>query len=167
MIKRIKIINLCLITFIISCNSNLENAFHFSVPKNKFEKDLPPNYNESLKMNTEKLAKISSIENGFNDFQIRIWLGYVFNDTTQLIVLKKKNGKWDGEFNNLIYQYNNSYDSLYDIKRFASKVTPVSGWKRFINKLSETEFITLPDYSTIPGYELPTDASGITVEIAS
>lgn len=115
----------------------------------------------------EKRVGISTLKTGYNDLQIRLWYGYPFNDTAQLIVLKETDQKWSAELYTLKSNYNVSFDSILSIDKTVTYGTPSSGWPKFINSMKKLGIDTLPDYHSIPGYFLGTDEGAVTVEVAT
>lgn len=160
-----------------SCNS--VNIIDYDKDVESFIKDIPDENLKLIKDETEKLLNIETIENGYNEFQIRVWLGYSFNDTAHLLILSKQFGKWEGKLYEMIYHYQpKTYDSILqsyypvfpdiiEIEKNISVVDPVSGWELFLKNLFNTGVFDLPHYKRIPDYYLPTDADGVTFEIAS
>lgn len=122
-----------------------------------------------------ELLSLPSIQNGFDGFQIRIWIECNNRDTQSLIVLKENKGKWAGIF----YFYKMHWDKtagfegneevkfeLRDIK--IEERVPQSGWKRFSDQFIELGVENLPDYRELyPKYNYSTDADGVTIEIGT
>lgn len=115
----------------------------------------------------ERKAGLNTIENGYNQLQIRLWYGYSFNDTSQLVILKNNKSNWIAELYTLKYKYNMSSDSILSITKEVVKRNPISGWQSFIESLTKLEILNLPDYHLMPEYYLYTDEGEVTVEIAT
>lgn len=134
-------------------------------------KDIPLSLRDSsyreMKRNYEDKMGLSSLENGFRDLQIRILRGYTFTDSGDLILLTKVDKKWSAQLYKLVFQYDKNFDSIVAVNKRIVTKEPKSGWQFFTDSLMKLEILTLPDFSTIPGYYLSTDSDGPTVEIAT
>jgi hypothetical protein len=134
-------------------------------------KDIPLSMRDSsyrrMKRNYEDKMGLSSLENGFRDLQIRILRGYAFTDSTDLILLTKIDTKWSVQLYKLVFQYDKNFDLIVAINKRVTIKQPKSGWQIFTDSLLKLDILTLPDFSTIPGYYLSTDSDGPTIEIAT
>jgi hypothetical protein len=119
------------------------------------------------KPQVEKLLGLSSIENGFDSLQIRLWYGYAFNDSSQLAVLTNSKGKWSGQFFTLVYHLSELGDSIKSITQKAEFREPKSGWTELKQKLLQLKVLSLPDYHTIPEYDQVADGDAVIVEVSS
>lgn len=133
------------------------------------KRDIPAYFDAKLLREKKELQDslhIQDLENGFTGMQIRIWSGSS-PDTLKLLDLINTNGSWKGSF------YNINYKSPLDggtIKYVGSALlykVPKSGWRAFTEVLFGLDILTLPDCSQIKDYDVPTDASSVTVEIAN
>jgi len=164
-----------LITLIFSCNSKggLKTK-EINLPKNpadSFVKDIPKWIQESeiyQLRNANLLEKLglSSLQDGFDGTQIRIWIEHDLPDTQQGIIFTEHNSKWEGEFY-YFKVHNDSKGELKSVDKRVERKNPKSGWKIFIDSLMATDIEKLPDHALIPGYRLVTDPLTITVEIAT
>lgn len=133
------------------------------------KKDIPENKQTSqfhlVKGNIEKKIGIKSIEKGFNGMEIRIWFA---NSSLRehLVILQKTKNAYLGKLYLLNFNYD-STNSLVSIDKLVEEVKPKSGWKFFIDSLFKLKLLTLPDMSSIKGYELGFDGKSITVEVAT
>jgi hypothetical protein len=134
-------------------------------------KDIPLSMRDSsyreMKRNYEDKMGLSSLETGFRDLQIRILRGYTFTDSADLILLTKVNAKWSAQLYKLVFQYDKNFDSIVAVNKRLVIKEPKSGWQFFIDTLMKLDILTLPDFSTIPGYYLNTDSDGPTIEVAT
>jgi hypothetical protein len=113
-----------------------------------FKKEIPVYLDGSNKGDTsysfEYIRKDASelgldfIENGYDKFQIRIWLGHSMAINRQVVVLKFRNRKW---FAQVVYI--NEKEVVTDTGAYAiierpiiKNVTPKSGWEEFIGRLN-------------------------------
>jgi hypothetical protein len=79
-------------------------------------------------------AGLDSIYNGYDDMQIRIWLGHSLAIKHDIIILKFKNNKWSGE--RLAYTHVKITRHEATIKILSDElVTPKSGWESFFTKV--------------------------------
>ncbi|MBO9204666.1 MULTISPECIES: hypothetical protein [Niastella] len=130
------------------------------------EKGLSPSWYRN-KPDVEKKMGLATLENGFDSLQIRLWYGYAFHDTSQLVILTNTKGIWQGDFYNFQYHLNKKGDSIESISKQVVTAAPRSGWPAFINKLFALHIQTLPDYHKIPEYYQGMDGDILIVEIAS
>ena len=115
----------------------------------------------------EQYLGLSSLESGFDSLQIRIWLGYAFKDSSQLIVLSNSKGKWIGQVYSLVYEMNSKGDSITNIMKEVKLAEPKSGWKYLIEKLFILNILTLPDYHSIHGYYQGADGDAVVIEVST
>jgi hypothetical protein len=119
------------------------------------------------KSGVENKIGLSNLENGFDSLQIRVWYAYASCDTSQLFLLKRKEGKWAAELYTLIYRLNESDGSLMSIDKEVLIKTPKSGWQSFTGKIVELGIASLPDSKKIAGYPDFADGNSIIVEVSS
>lgn len=110
---------------------------------------------------------LEKLENGFDSMQIRIWYGYAFKDTGQLVLFKNENNKWTSELLTLSFKVNENKDSVWSIGKTLSRRNPKSGWDNFIKKLLDYQILSLPDMSMIDENITIADGDAFTVEIAT
>lgn len=155
---------------IISCDANTQNSESSKSGSDTVIKDIPKFFDsdhfKKIKNDILSKAGLPDIENGFDSLQIRIWLGYVFKNQEQVLVLKKQDDGWSGEFIDLFFNYSGKH-KLDSINKQVKDVRPISGWNEFITKLYQLDFLTLPDDSKISNYSSDADGDGVTVEIAT
>jgi hypothetical protein len=155
-----------------SCNraTNSANDKQIKIASNIVDtiiKDIPDDkkrdYFMKIKRSIQENAELTSLEDGFDSLQIRIWYGYT-SHFEHLVVLKNEQGKWDAILYSMHYIYSNR--SLKEIIKYQKRVEPKSGWENLLNKLNTLKILSLPDMSTLEGYGIDMDSKGITVEIA-
>jgi hypothetical protein len=144
---------------------------NFTSKAGQVERDIPGLLQsavyQKMQKHLEKGLGLDSLENGFNEFQIRIW--EVTEPFAGSLYLFKKlpNSEWSGEF----YQYNylqNHSGKMDSIVGKKSIVKPKSGWKDFINSLYKSNILILPHWQSIPGYyAIGNNEGGVAIELAS
>jgi hypothetical protein len=159
---------------ICSCNSKSSNKQSDLNAKNNFGdsiiRDIPKWIQEdtfyrrrSVELNQH--LGLTSIENGFDKYQVRIWFAYNDKDTQQTVLLKNYDSKWTAEFYYVVLHNDKNGELKYIDKSVQTKI-PKSGWQLFIDSLFATGIDTLHDYHQIPDYFGAMDANTITIEIA-
>ncbi|MBP6023421.1 hypothetical protein [Ferruginibacter sp.] len=86
-------------------------------------------------------AGLDSLDNGYEDMQLRIWLGHSLAIKHDIIILKYKNNKWHGER----LSFSKVGNSLFDTKikiLFYEKIFPKSGWSTFFNMVENSQIFT-------------------------
>jgi hypothetical protein len=114
-----------------------------------------------------KALNLSTLQNGFDGTQIRIWIECNIQDTQHTIIITNYKAKWEATF--YYYKlYKNEDGSFKFLKSRAENRVPKSGWEVFTKDLLVTGIENLPDYEKMyPKYNPPTDASAVTVEIGN
>ena len=115
----------------------------------------------------ERHLGLNTLENGFDSIQIRIWYGYAFIDTSQLVILKNNKKEWVAELVTFKYHTDNRIDSVNAIDKTSVKSQPKSGWSNFINKLFSLKITELPDFSKVKNYQDMMDGDDVIVEIST
>jgi hypothetical protein len=169
----ILLISIPIFVTLISCNDQKNTTTTVDGMNDSIAKDIPIGKNGKivsrylLKDSTERKAGFTSLENGFDSLQIRIWYGYTLSNKEQVIILKNTNSNWSAELYTLTSYYDTAKNAITSVTKSVQHGYPVSGWKAFIKKLLALKILTLPDYEQIPDYHLGTDACGVTVQIAT
>jgi hypothetical protein len=147
-----------------------KSTFYFS---DSVVKDLPFNKKGAinsryyLKDEYQKLRGFHTLENGFDSLKIRICYGYALSDKEQVVEIAYEDREWSAELFTITKKYYNDTDSAIYKTEITSNDEPKSGWAKFISKIFDLGIQILPNSETIPGYKLPFDASGVSVEIAT
>lgn len=173
--KRILVIAVCITELLVSCNGQTGiNGFNENrEPVDTVVKDIPlnkkgkPSSYYRNKNSVENKLGLKSLENGFDSLQIRLWYGYAFKDSSQLVVLKNTKGKWTSELFTLVYHLNENGDTLKSISKDMIIREPKSGWRNFIDKVLKLQVTTLPDKSKIKDYPDFVDGDDIIIEAAT
>ena len=159
-----------------SCNKNGSTEIkkgNSSFLEDTLIKKLPKDKNGNianfyfLKDKAEHRAGFNTLEKGFDSLCIRIWYGYTFSDTEQVVEIKCTKSLWTATLSNLFFFYAPNSDSIISIKKSFISNTPKSGWKFFIDSLYALDILNLPNYEGIPNYNVPSDASAVNVQIAT
>lgn len=160
--KLIGVTCLLLISLLIRCSE---------YPNTSFIQDIPDNLNTSsyIKLKKDFISQmgIDQIDSGYNGTQIRIIIGYPHSDTGHLLIFRNNSGDWAANFFEYHYGGSNEPRSKITNRELPILKNPKSGWKSFTKKLNDFGIMDLPDYSSIPNYNLPMDASSIVFEIAT
>jgi hypothetical protein len=175
--KSISLIHLAILLFVglISCQTQIKTDTNKIILKktDTIIKDIPLDKNGNFvvayrdKKYFDSLLGCQSMEAGCNDLHIRLIYSYVFNDTGQIINIKRTSRSYSADVNNIIYTFNKNHDSVISIKKFTTNKTPVSRWENLIQKMLDLKITTLPDCRQISDYPEFTDGDGVTVEIAT
>jgi hypothetical protein len=171
---------LILINFLIffsNCNSQKsgpgKNNNDTLVSTDTVVKDIPEFFQSNKWRNyfskEQALLNIKSIEKGYKDLQIRIWIehGYLPKYSSQLIVFKKTGKTIIGELHTYTSQHDSNRDSAVLINDKRDALIPESGWKMFIDSIQKLGIYDLPNYEKFPGYNLSADSFGVMIEIAT
>ena len=118
-----------------------------------FSKDIPhyPYHSnrlyafDYLQINGWQLG-IENIENGYNDLQIRVWLGHSMAIYRQLVILKLKHNRWSAQIvyfkeKEIVTHVTSPYEVIKEIK--VRHAIPKSGWTNFINHLDSLRVFSL------------------------
>jgi hypothetical protein len=136
-----------------------------------FVQDIPDNLNTSsynkIKKDFITQMKIDQIDSGYNGIQIRIIIQYAQSDTGHLLIFQNNSGNWTANFFEYYYVRSNESKSKIAKRELPILRKPKSGWMSFTKEINALGIMDLPDYSKIPDYYLPTDASSIVIEIAT
>ncbi len=140
--KGIYFIQLLSFLFSTSCNESTTVNTHlvnFNNSTKQFKKEIRIYPNGQLdhfytsSKEKQKLLGLDSIENGFDELQLRIWYDVVNVIEQKVVILTYSKEKWSGKL-------------YYIIKPSKQKdVVPKSGWTAFANKLLNLKILTLPD----------------------
>lgn len=172
-----KFLSSLLISYIIcllfSCNSPAKTNDSKTIKVQTIEKDInlnkrgdPPSYYLNKQIIEGKMG-LMTLENGFDSIQIRIWYGYAFMDSAQMVILKKVNSQWSAELYSFIYNSNKSGDSVLSIDKSMEIRSPNCGWDSFTKQLFKFNITVLPDDSKIENYFEVMDGDGVVVEIST
>jgi len=111
---------------------------------------------------------IKPIDDGFVEWQIRLWIGhgYTETDSTQLLIFKKESNRISGVLYTYV-SYSKTIDTTVNLFKRITPLSPISGWASFIKGLENLGIYDLPDYNKLKGYKTGMDSYGVTVEVAT
>lgn len=108
---------------------------------------------------------LDSLENGFDNLQIRVWYDFSFIRERKLVIISNKDTGWAATVYDLEVKWDGNTETILSKK--IRQVIPKSGWAFFSNKLLQLQLLTLPNGADIAGYDTGTDGSDCSVEIAT
>jgi hypothetical protein len=164
-----------------SCNTattNTDNKNNNPAKHSQKFEDLN-SYNDKISYLRYKITKLrlDTIQNGYDSFQVRIWiLGGLFGNV-DLYILKNARTKWTAQNYKLVRdsnivngkdqnKYTNGSEPFQIVKHRILK--PIIPWRKLIDSLSKLQLMTLPDMNEISGMKInSTDAGSIVVEVAT
>lgn len=129
------------------------------------EERLSPSFIEMAEKE-RSLSGEESLENGFDEVQIRIAFSNSFG-SEQVFRLIKKNDAWRGELDSLTFNYNENGGGLKSIDKVRNKIEPIFGWDKFVDSLMSLKIFSLPDMTLLPGYQIGSDGLAVTIETAT
>ena len=171
----------CFLSLCISCNTSNDSIykdidnntsradfFKFKIPiyqsgPQKGKADWIYDY---IRKQTSDL-KLDTLQSGFKDIQIRIWLQNWLAIKKDLIILSRTNYQWTGELITMTYKYNDSLQEHLIVKKETKQVFPYSGWDNFFKSLLNLKILTLRDMNELPNYEVGDDGTDFVFEIAT
>lgn len=132
-----------------------------------FRKDIPLRANGDTsidyldaKKEQERLG-ISSLENGVDSLEIRLWAVYAYNDTSQIITIRKEKSSWKSELLTLHYL------SDQNVNKSIKSIVPKSGWSQLIDTLMHLSIMTLPSHESVPEAYFDADVDYLIVQTAT
>jgi hypothetical protein len=119
-----------------------------------------------------KLAKtkgkqlgLDSLENGFDNLQIRVWYDFSFVSDRKLVSIKNSDTNWTATIYALQVDWDGRTETI--LSKTVKQVSPKSGWASFTTKLLDLKVLTLPDQNDIPGCYIGADGCSYNVEVAT
>jgi len=109
---------------------------------------------------------LTSLADGSNGIEIRLWYTHDKTDTVQLLVIENTNSKWSAKLFTVIYKMNRANDSLLSLNKTIIKVEPKFGWDVLVDSLFKFNIDSLPDYTKLSGYKQNMGGDGVLVEFA-
>jgi hypothetical protein len=159
--------------FMLSCNAALKDPFESNKPHFNIDTlivDIPLYFQQpsfkKIHIGLEKGLGLSSLIEGIDGEEIRIWYTHDKTDTIQMILLKNINSKWSAKLFTIIFNISNAGDSLLSLRTTAVEKVPKFGWKSLIDTLFQLNIDNLSDYTKLSGYKLNMGGDGVLVEFA-
>lgn len=112
-------------------------------------------------------AGLDSLQTGFKDLQIRIWLHDWLAIKKNMVILSRTDRKWTGELITMTYEYNVSQQEHRMANKTSRQIVPKSGWNYLFKQLMELKTMTIDDMEDLPNYQVGDDGVDYVFEIAS
>ncbi|MBS1511595.1 MAG: hypothetical protein JST86_12185 [Bacteroidetes bacterium] len=113
----------------------------------------------------QKQLGLDSIENGFQDLQIRVWYTIAFSKAQKLVLIINKDSSWTVTVYDMQVNWNGETEKL--LSKTVRQVTPHSGWATFSKTLADLKIISLPNQDDVEGYSGGEDGKTYSVEVAT
>ena len=171
--RKINFIFIIVIVLLQSCKgqTHSNSPLAFVDTTKPFKKEIPtyPNGKADifydLAKTKQKQLGLDSIENGFDNLQIRVWYDFALVRERKLVVITNKDTNWAATVYNLQVDWDGKTETILSKK--VKQVTPKSGWISFSKKLLDLKILTLPDQDDVKGYSGGFDGRTYNVEIAT
>jgi hypothetical protein len=136
-----------------------------------FKKEIPTYKNGSVDLFYE-LAKtkrkqlgLDSLENGFDNLQIRVWYDFALVRERKLVVIINRDTTWAATVYLLQVDWDGETETILSKK--IKQVTPKSGWAIFSKRLLDLKIVTLPNQDDVKDYGSGFDGRTYNVEVAT
>lgn len=113
----------------------------------------------------EKQLGLDSLENGFNNLQVRIWYHFSLVKHRKLIVITNRDTNWNAVLSNLQVDWDGRTETI--LTKELKQLSPKSGWAVFSRKLLALDIVTLPDQDDIKDYFGGKDGRTYNVEVST
>lgn len=113
----------------------------------------------AARINKDSNLHLDTLEKGYKDFQLRIWLGHSLAFVKHILIIKRNGEKWKGE----LVTVKHSID-VNKMTIETQQVHPRSGWDNLLTKLNNLQLFTLEDSGSLPGYDGLGGADGISYD---
>jgi hypothetical protein len=160
--------------FIVSAchNDKCNGELLFGTNTDSFVSSFPKgsSSHEWLKYDKREIGALDTLENGYADFQLRIWIydTLIPNigdlDNRQIIVVKK-NKTWSAQ--NILSTWKTAEDSAFMVEKKIINLKVSDNWDCFADSLHILGILSLEDESEDPGFILRTHTPRILVEISN
>ena len=110
---------------------------------------------------------LDTLQSGYKDIQIRIWLHSWLAIKKDLIILSRTKHNWTGELITATYKYNDSLQEHLIVKKEFKQIAPKSGWDNLFHSLVDLKLLTLSDMNELPNYIMGDDGIDYVFEIAT
>jgi len=112
-------------------------------------------------------AGLDTLQAGFKDLQIRIWLHDWLAVKKNMVILSRTNRKWSGKLITMNYEYNVTQQEHRMASKTSRQIVPKSGWNYLFKQLLELKIMTIDDMEDLPDYRVGDDGVDYIFEIAS
>lgn len=113
----------------------------------------------------QKQLGLDSLENGFDNLQIRVWYDFALVRERRLVVITNKDTNWTATVYYLQVDWDGQTETILSKK--VKQVIPKSGWSKFSKELLDLKVATLPSQDDIKGYRGGDDGRTYNVEVAT
>ena len=160
--------------FFVACKgqtTSTHQSLEFVDTTKPFKKEIPIYQNGGvdifyeLAKTKQKQLGLDSIENGFDNLQIRVWYDFALVRERKLVVITNKDTNWTATVYDLQVDWDGKTETILSQK--VKQVTPKSGWASFSKELLALKILTLPDQDDVKGYYGGTDGETYNVELAT
>ncbi len=160
--RQVDFILIGIVLFLGTCNSN---------SRSPVKKEIPTYLGGTvdifyqLAKDRQKQFGLDSLENGFQDLQIRVWYNFSLIKEQKLVVITNKDTTWTATIYNSQVDWHNNTEIILSKK--TTQVSPKSGWPTFSKKLLNLQIATLPNQDDVEGYSAGDDGKTYSVEVAT
>lgn len=131
-----------------------------------FKKEIPlADIFYTLAKAKQRQLGLDSLENGFDNLQVRVWYDFALVRERKLVVITNRDAVWTAVVYDLQVDWDGQTETI--LSKNVKQVTPKSGWVTFSKRLLELKIVTLPNQDVIEGYYQGTDGETYNVEVAS
>ena len=120
-------------------------------------------------MFVREMERYLSLNNLYSErtdsFELRVWYN-LLEDSTQLFVVKYGDEGWHSELTKFSVSRESIKDS-FRIEKTSKQTMPARDWNSFLHAMINYNILDLPDQDSLRGYELATEGSVMTFEVAS
>lgn len=113
--------------------------------------------------NESSALKLDSLQGGYDSLQIRFWFENTSDSLSRIIVIKKREGKYDASLISYSFREDGTLSQV-----ISKELSPKSGFQTLMNSLADLKILTLPHMSNIPGFNVAwADGELYSVEVAT
>ncbi|MCW3074760.1 MAG: hypothetical protein JWP69_1829 [Flaviaesturariibacter sp.] len=160
---------LTIVIFSFSCKGQrnpISQPAPFVDTNKAFKKEIPSvDIFYNLAKTKQKQLGLYSLENGFDDLQIRVWYDFALVRERRLVVITNNDANWTATVYHLQVDWDGKTETILSKK--VKQLIPKSGWTTFSKKLLDLKVVTLPSQDYIKGYSGGEDGRTYNVEVAS
>lgn len=152
-----------------ACNENINNVdqpANFIDTNTIFKREIPSvDIFYKLAKEKQKQLGLDSLENGFDNLQVRIWYDFSLVRERRLVIITNKDTNWKATVYNLQVNWDGRTETI--LIKEVKQLSPKSGWAVFSKKLLALDIVTLPDQDDIKDYHGGEDGRTYNVEVAT